>query len=100
MGIRLSVLDTSPIVQGSTPRQALRNTTDLAELAEELGFHRYWVPEHHGMRGVASSSPAVLAGHLASVTERLRVGSGGVLLLNLSGRGDKDVHTVEKSRGR
>ncbi|WP_086665994.1 LLM class flavin-dependent oxidoreductase [Lentzea kentuckyensis] len=82
MGIRLSVLDTSPIVQGSTPRQALLNTTDLAELAEELGFHRYWVPEHHGMRGVASSSPAVLAGHLASVTERLRVGSGGVLLPN------------------
>lgn len=82
MGIRLSVLDTSPIVQGSTPRQALRNTTNLAELAEELGFHRYWVPEHHGMRGVASSSPAVLAGHLASITERLRVGSGGVLLPN------------------
>jgi luciferase family oxidoreductase group 1 len=82
MGIRLSVLDTSPIVQGSTARQALLNTTDLAELAEELGFHRYWVPEHHGMRGVASSSPAVLAGHLASVTERLRVGSGGVLLPN------------------
>ena len=82
MGIRLSVLDTSPIVQGATPRQALLNTTDLAELAEELGFHRYWVPEHHGMRGVASSSPAVLAGHLASVTERLRVGSGGVLLPN------------------
>lgn len=82
MGIRLSVLDASPIVQGSTPRQALIDTTDLAELAEELGFHRYWVPEHHGMRGVASSSPAVLAGHLASVTERLRVGSGGVLLPN------------------
>lgn len=82
MEIRLSVLDASPIVQGSTPRQALIDTTDLAELAEELGFHRYWVPEHHGMRGVASSSPAVLAGHLASVTERLRVGSGGVLLPN------------------
>ncbi|NGY60159.1 LLM class flavin-dependent oxidoreductase [Lentzea sp. NEAU-D13] len=80
--MRLSVLDASPIVQGSTPRQALIDTTDLAELAEELGFHRYWVPEHHGMRGVASSSPAVLAGHLASVTERLRVGSGGVLLPN------------------
>ncbi|MDX8028934.1 LLM class flavin-dependent oxidoreductase [Lentzea sp. BCCO 10_0856] len=82
MGIRLSVLDTSPIVQGSTPRQALLNTADLAELAEELGFHRYWVPEHHGMRGVASSSPAVLVGHLATRTERLRVGAGGVLLPN------------------
>ncbi|WP_434445603.1 LLM class flavin-dependent oxidoreductase [Lentzea sp. E54] len=82
MGLRLSVLDTSPIVQGSTPREALRNTIDLAELAEELRFHRYWVPEHHGMRGVASSAPAVLAGQLAAVTSRLRVGSGGVLLPN------------------
>ncbi|MFS8097369.1 LLM class flavin-dependent oxidoreductase [Lentzea alba] len=82
MGLRLSVLDTSPIVQGSTPREALHNTVDLAELAEELGFHRYWVPEHHGMRGVASSAPAVLVGHLATLTSRLRVGSGGVLLPN------------------
>ncbi|RAS70979.1 luciferase family oxidoreductase group 1 [Lentzea atacamensis] len=82
MGIRLSVLDTSPIVQGSTPREALRNTADLAELAEQLGFHRYWVPEHHGMRGVASSAPAVLTGHLAAVTSRMRIGAGGVLLPN------------------
>ena len=80
--MRLSVLDTSPIVQGSTPRQALRNTVDLAVLADRLGYHRYWVPEHHGMRGVASSAPAVLVGHLAGVTERLRVGAGGVLLPN------------------
>lgn len=80
--IRLSVLDTSPIVQGSTPREALHHTVDLAELAEELGFHRYWVPEHHGMRGVASSAPAVLVGHLATRTSRMRIGSGGVLLPN------------------
>ncbi|GAA3620574.1 LLM class flavin-dependent oxidoreductase [Nonomuraea rosea] len=80
--VRLSVLDTSPIVQGSTPRQALRNTVDLATLADELGYHRYWVPEHHGMRGVASSAPAVLVGHLAGATRRLRVGAGGVLLPN------------------
>ncbi|ANZ41849.1 monooxygenase [Lentzea guizhouensis] len=82
MGIRLSVLDTSPVVQGSTPREALRHTAELAELAEDLGYHRYWVPEHHGMRGVASSSPAVLVAHLAALTSRLRVGSGGVLLPN------------------
>lgn len=82
MGVRLSVLDTSPIVQGSTARQALRNTVELARLADSLGYHRYWVPEHHGMRGVASSSPAVLVGHLAAVTRRLRVGAGGVLLPN------------------
>ncbi len=80
--MRLSVLDTSPIVRGSTPRQALRNTVDLAILAEALGYHRYWVPEHHGMRGVASSAPAVVIAHLANATGRLRVGSGGVQLPN------------------
>ncbi|WP_232667512.1 LLM class flavin-dependent oxidoreductase [Pseudonocardia sp. TRM90224] len=80
--IRLSVLDTSPIVEGSTPRQALQNTVDLAVLADELGYYRYWVPEHHSMRGVASTSPAVLVGHLANATRRLRVGSGGVQLPN------------------
>ncbi|MGV9383971.1 LLM class flavin-dependent oxidoreductase [Nonomuraea sp. NPDC003707] len=80
--VRVSVLDTSPIVQGSTPRQALHNTVDLAKLADALGFHRYWVPEHHGMRGVASSAPAVLIGHLADTTRHLRVGAGGVLLPN------------------
>jgi luciferase family oxidoreductase group 1 len=81
-GVRLSVLDTSPIVQGSTPRQALHNTVDLAVLADTLGYHRYWVPEHHGMRGVASCAPAVLVGHLACATQQLRVGAGGVLLPN------------------
>lgn len=80
--MRLSVLDTSPIVHGSTPRQALHNTVDLAVLTDGLGYHRYWVPEHHGMRGVASSAPAVLVGHLANATSRLRVGAGGVLLPN------------------
>ncbi|GAA3438550.1 LLM class flavin-dependent oxidoreductase [Kutzneria kofuensis] len=82
MGVRVSVLDTSPIVRGSTAREALRNTLDLAILADELGFHRYWVPEHHGMRGVASSAPAVVVGRLAAATERIRVGAGGVLLPN------------------
>ncbi|GAA2797510.1 LLM class flavin-dependent oxidoreductase [Saccharopolyspora taberi] len=78
--LRLSVLDTSPIVQGSTARQALHNTVELARFAEELGYHRYWVPEHHSMRGVASSAPAVLVGRIAAATRRIRVGSGGVLL--------------------
>ncbi|MCE7010295.1 LLM class flavin-dependent oxidoreductase [Kibdelosporangium philippinense] len=80
--VRLSVLDTSPIVQGSTPKQALENTVDLAILADTLGYHRYWVPEHHSMRGVASSAPAVLVNHLANRTQHLRVGAGGVLLPN------------------
>jgi luciferase family oxidoreductase group 1 len=80
--VRLSVLDTSPIVQGGTAREALRNTVDLAVLAEELGFHRYWVPEHHSMRGVASCAPAVVAARIADATGRIRVGAGGVLLPN------------------
>ncbi|HJP79757.1 MAG TPA: LLM class flavin-dependent oxidoreductase [Pseudonocardiaceae bacterium] len=80
--MRISVLDTSPIVAGSSARQALHNTVDLAVLADELGYHRYWVPEHHSMRGVASSAPAVLAGRLADATTRIRVGAGGVLLPN------------------
>ena len=80
--MRLSVLDTSPIVAGATPSAALRNSVELAVLADSLGYHRYWVPEHHGMRGVASCAPAVLVGHLAGVTRRLRVGAGGVLLPN------------------
>ncbi|QIZ37012.1 LLM class flavin-dependent oxidoreductase [Saccharopolyspora sp. ASAGF58] len=78
--VRLSVLDTSPIVQGSTARQALHNTLDLARFADELGYYRYWVPEHHSMRGVASSAPAVLVGQIADASARMRVGSGGVLL--------------------
>jgi luciferase family oxidoreductase group 1 len=69
-------------VEGSDPRRALCNSVDLALLADALGYHRYWVPEHHGMRGVAGSAPAVLVGHLASATRHLRVGAGGVLLPN------------------
>ena len=59
-GLRLSVLDAAPIVQGSTAREALHNSIDLARIADALGYHRYWVPEHHSMRGVASAAPAVL----------------------------------------
>lgn len=80
--VRLSVLDTAPIVEGSTARDALHNTVDLARLVDELGYHRYWVPEHHSMRGVASTDPAVLATRLADATRKLRVGAGGVLLPN------------------
>ena len=80
--MRVSVLDTSPIVAGSTAREALRRTVDLAELADELGYHRYWLPEHHSMRGVASAAPAVAVARIADVTSRIRVGAGGVLLLN------------------
>jgi luciferase family oxidoreductase group 1 len=80
--VPVSVLDTSPIVHGSTARAALHNTVDLARLTDELGYHRYWVPEHHGMRGVASAATAVLVGRIADATRRIRVGAGGVLLPN------------------
>lgn len=82
LDVPVSVLDTAPIVQGSTARAALDNTVDLACLAEELGFHRYWVPEHHGMRGVAAAATAVLVARIAGATRRIRVGAGGVLLPN------------------
>lgn len=81
-GVPVSVLDTSPIVQGSTASVALRNTVGLAQLADRLGYHRYWVPEHHSMRGVASAAPAVVVGQIAANTQTIRVGSGGVLLAN------------------
>jgi luciferase family oxidoreductase group 1 len=78
----LSVLDLSPIVEGGSAAQALRNSLDLARHAERLGYRRYWVAEHHNMDGVASSATAVLVGQIAAVTSTLRVGSGGVMLPN------------------
>ncbi len=80
--VPLSVLDLATVATGSTPAQALDETTRLALVAERLGFKRLWVAEHHGMPAVASSAPAVLIAHLAGVTSTLRVGSGGVMLPN------------------
>lgn len=82
LGTPLSVLDLAPVSEGSTAGEALRNSLDLAQRAERLGFTRYWVAEHHNMPGIASSAPAVLIGHIASVTSAIRVGSGGVMLPN------------------
>jgi luciferase family oxidoreductase group 1 len=81
-GVPLSVLDLAPIPEGSTAGDALRATIDLARKAEELGFTRFWVAEHHGMPGIASSSPPVLIAALAAATQTIRVGSGGVMLPN------------------
>lgn len=78
----LSVLDTAPIVEGSTPREALNNTVELAHVAEASGYRRHWVAEHHGMKGVASSATAVIMERIASTTSTLRVGSGGIMLAN------------------
>ena len=74
----VSVLDQSPISEGSTGADALGHTLDLARLADELGYHRYWVAEHHGTPGLAGPSPEALIGPIASATQRIRVGSGGV----------------------
>jgi luciferase family oxidoreductase group 1 len=82
--MRLSVLDQSPISEGSTGADALRNTLDLAKLADELGYHRYWVAEHHGGPMLASASPEALIGPIAAATEGIRVGSGGVMLPHYS----------------
>jgi luciferase family oxidoreductase group 1 len=80
----LSVLDQSPIAEGSTGADALRNTIDLARLSDQLGYHRYWVAEHHGGPMLAGPSPEVLIGPIAAATEGLRVGSGGVMLPHYS----------------
>ena len=81
-GVPVSVLDVAPVPSGSTPGDALRASVHLAKLAEDLGYARFWVAEHHNMPGIASSAPAVLLAHVASATERIRVGSGGVMLPN------------------
>ncbi|MFI7006913.1 LLM class flavin-dependent oxidoreductase [Streptomyces sp. NPDC050145] len=78
----LSVLDLVTVGAGRTATDALRTSVDIARLAERRGFHRYWVAEHHSMPGVASSSPAVILAHLAAHTDRIRLGSGGVMLPN------------------
>src|SRR3954451_12046004 len=84
MALRLSVLDQSPIPEGSTAGEALRNTIDLARLADDLGYERYWVAEHHGTPMLASASPEALIGPIASATSRIRGGSGGVMLPHYS----------------
>src|SRR3954453_21084792 len=78
----LSILDLSPVTTGISGPQALRTSLDLARLADRLGFSRYWVAEHHNMPNIASSAPDIMIGQIPAVTERLRVGSGGVMLPN------------------
>ena len=80
----LSVLDLAPVGRGYTPADALATSLRLAREVERLGYHRFWVAEHHNMPGIASSSPAVLIAHLAAGTTTLRLGSGGVMLPNHS----------------
>ena len=77
-----SLLDLSPVPEGQTTAQALANTTELAQLAERAGYHRFWLAEHHNMAGVASAATAVVIGHVAAATQTIRVGAGGIMLPN------------------
>jgi luciferase family oxidoreductase group 1 len=80
--VPLSILDLANVTQGSRPGVALRNSIDLAKHAEDWGYRRFWVAEHHNMSGIASSATAVLIGQIAAATESIKVGSGGIMLPN------------------
>src|SRR5512141_154047 len=82
--VPFSTLDLAPICEGSEASQAFRNTLDLARHAERWGYRRFWLAEHHGMPGIASAATAVLIGHVAGGTSRIRVGAGGIMLPNHS----------------
>lgn len=80
--IPLGVLDLAPINEGAETAQAFKNSVELAQHVERLGFNRYWLAEHHNMPGIGSSATSVLIGHIAGATESIRVGSGGIMLPN------------------
>jgi luciferase family oxidoreductase group 1 len=80
--IPVSVLDLAPIVEGATAADSFRNTLDLAQHAEKWGYHRYWLAEHHNMPGIASSATSLVISHVAAGTDKIRVGSGGIMLPN------------------
>jgi luciferase family oxidoreductase group 1 len=82
--LRLGILDQAPIAAGGAGGQALRQVVDLARLAEAAGFHRYWIAEHHATPGLASASPEVLIGAVGMATDRIRLGTGGVMLPHYS----------------
>src|SRR5690242_20521214 len=82
--VPLSVLDLSPIKEGSDAGSALRESAELAQHCERLGYRRYWLAEHHNMPGIASAATAVTIGHVASQTKTIRVGAGGIMLPNHS----------------
>ncbi|MDO5528999.1 MAG: MsnO8 family LLM class oxidoreductase, partial [Paracoccus sp. (in: a-proteobacteria)] len=82
--MQYSILDLAPVPEGSDTRQALENSTQLAVMADGLGYHRYWLAEHHNMVGIASAATSVLIGHIAAQTSRIRVGAGGIMLPNHS----------------
>ena len=82
--VPFSVLDLAFITEGSTPADALRNSLDLAQHAEQWGYRRFWLAEHHNMTGIASAATSVVIAHVAGGTHTIRVGSGGIMLPNHS----------------
>src|ERR1700755_357685 len=82
--IKLSILDQSTISKGSTAINAIKQTVSLVQKAEQWGYHRFWVSEHHNLASIAGSAPEVLIAHLAAVTQQIRLGSGGIMLPNHS----------------
>jgi luciferase family oxidoreductase group 1 len=82
MQLALSVLDLSPVGAGTSPSQAIRESVELAKVADRLGFIRYWVAEHHNMASIATSAPEVMIAHIAAATPRIRVGAGGIMIPN------------------
>ncbi|KAA2316807.1 LLM class flavin-dependent oxidoreductase [Pseudooceanicola sediminis] len=82
--MKYSLLDLAPVPEGSTTAEAMANSVALAQAAEAAGYHRHWLAEHHNMPGIASSATAVMIGHIAGATSRIRVGSGGIMLPNHS----------------
>jgi len=84
MMIPLSILDLAVVTEGSSPKEAIQQSRDLAQKAEKLGYHRFWMAEHHNMENIASSATSVLLGHIADATQKIRVGSGGIMLPNHS----------------
>src|ERR1700736_1773953 len=84
MALPVGILDQSPVVSGASPREAVLETIALAREADRWGYHRYWLAEHHAMRGLADPAPEVLLARIAAETSRMRVGTGGVLLPHYS----------------
>ncbi|HEV7833779.1 MAG TPA: LLM class flavin-dependent oxidoreductase, partial [Caballeronia sp.] len=80
MTTKLSVLDQTPVIHGHSTADAIAATLDLARLADELGYTRYWCAEHHGLYGVSNPCPEVLLARIGSITKQIRIGSGGVML--------------------
>src|SRR3712207_3354414 len=80
--VALSVLDLSPVAEGTTGAQALHNSLDLARHCDALGYTRYWCAEHHNLPSIASSAPDIMIGQIAAITRHMRIGSGGVMLPN------------------